>query len=977
MLKSTDLLRSYVLELKRASRAAAVSVFVPASFSGQSSAILIHSDDEAAVPELADPTAAEGWLAQQVERAESRGSDPLRSGAEGGWLLEISAADALFPSSPSPSEDHARKRRRSDDQQELPLTPAAWIGLRFDDPAAGSESFDLHAHGDWRPRLLPLGGVLAWHVQQVVSILADPVTGLPGRTQFQADLIEGFAGAKKTGRPLCLLFINPDDFAGVNERFGRDPSDRIIREIAENLRSTIRSSDIVAKYGGAIYVAVLHDTPLSAAKVVAENVLRSLTERAYLEGAVRLGFSIGVATFDPKSDSGEDSSDLIRRADQALNAAKRSGGGCIMVWEAGSEIEEVGQLDRLAGIFTGQMAKDYRNMVMLWDILYLMAANLTSSELEEQVVDRLQATLKLEQVALFGLAEDGEPMLKSGLARLMVPGGAAGRLALADLNAEELELVSQCCRQGRLIEADLGRAAGTEDGALRYAVPLLAAEQRLGCLYLGGRASSIKLDGSDLIFLQALAAQLAVALDRARLAEQERGRMRTELNELREALQKAKLVYRSPQMSAVLATARRVAPTDATVLITGESGTGKELLARTIHELSPRRKRPLVVVDCAAISSSLIDSELFGHERGAYTGAQARTIGRLTEADGGTVLLDEIGELPLDVQSKLLRFVQEKQLTPVGSTKARGVDVRVIAATNRDLAAEVAAKRFREDLYHRLNVVRLVVPPLRERPQDILYLAEHYISLYSQLYHKSIRGFSREGRETLLAYAWQGNVRELQNRIMQAVILCDRDELTPVELGLSGLGRSAAPESVEPQASGHPMWRMPPAPAVIRPQPPAPESPLGSSDGSAWGRLRGELARLIERAVQGEVPVPYGRWMSDDLVVLADKFSGSVARRAAKIVGLPETTYRRRLQKASEERQAGLAARTETWDQVREVLAELVRGAEEEDQDLLERTERLLLQEIVARFPKSDRTGSALLGVTVPTYRRRTALLKA
>jgi DNA-binding NtrC family response regulator len=173
-------------------------------------------------------------------------------------------------------------------------------------------------------------------------------------------------------------------------------------------------------------------------------------------------------------------------------------------------------------------------------------------------------------------------------------------------------------------------------------------------------------------------------------------------------------------MREVLHTARRVAATDVTVLITGDSGTGKELLARTIHQLGDRRDRPLIVVDCGAIAESLIDSELFGHEKGAFTGAERRKIGRLAQADGATIFLDEIGELPVDVQSKLLRFVQEKQVRPVGGAQAVDVDARIIAATNVDLAEQVRAGRFREDLYHRLNVVHLHLPQLRRRRDDIV-----------------------------------------------------------------------------------------------------------------------------------------------------------------------------------------------------------------------------------------------------------------
>src|SRR5262245_35779660 len=240
----------------------------------------------------------------------------------------------------------------------------------------------------------------------------------------------------------------------------------------------------------------------------------------------------------------------------------------------------------------------------------------------------------------------------------------------------------------------------------------------------------------------------------------ERQRLRRELNDLRRALQQTRLVSVAPAMEALLDTVRRAAHSDATLLVTGESGTGKELIARTVHELSPRRSRPFVIVDCSAIATSIVDSELFGHEKGAYTGAERQRPGRVAEADAGTLFLDEIGELPLEAQAKLLRFVQEKQFTPVGGTHPRSVDVRIIAATNRNLAAEVAQGRFREDLYHRLNVVTLRVPPLRERPEDILPLADHFLGTYAVQYQRPRRLLGIEARRALLNHSWPGNVRE-------------------------------------------------------------------------------------------------------------------------------------------------------------------------------------------------------------------------
>ena len=228
----------------------------------------------------------------------------------------------------------------------------------------------------------------------------------------------------------------------------------------------------------------------------------------------------------------------------------------------------------------------------------------------------------------------------------------------------------------------------------------------------------------------------------------------------------------------VLRSIRQVAPTDTTVLILGETGTGKELVARAVHESSRRKDRPMVKVDCAVLPANLIESELFGHERGAFTGADARKIGRFELADGGTVFLDEIGELPLDLQVKLLRVLQEGEFERLGNPRPIRVDVRVLAATNRDLGGEVGAGNFREDLYYRLNVFPIVCPPLRERKEDVPLLAGHFLRKHAPRVGKRIERISPSALESLGSYHWPGNVRELENVIERALILCQGAELT-------------------------------------------------------------------------------------------------------------------------------------------------------------------------------------------------------
>jgi two-component system response regulator AtoC len=242
------------------------------------------------------------------------------------------------------------------------------------------------------------------------------------------------------------------------------------------------------------------------------------------------------------------------------------------------------------------------------------------------------------------------------------------------------------------------------------------------------------------------------------------------------------IVATSEAMIELLELMERAAAYKSTVLLTGESGTGKEVLARAIHAQSPRHATAFVAVNCGAIPDTLLESELFGHARGAFTGADRAKRGLVAEADGGTLFLDEIGELPTALQVKLLRVLQEEEIRPVGESKARAVDVRVIAATARQLETEVREGRFREDLFYRLNVVRLEVPPLRERPKDIPLLADHFLARFAAGLGKPVRGLADEALERLVAYPWPGNVRELENVIERAVILSDAERITPREL---------------------------------------------------------------------------------------------------------------------------------------------------------------------------------------------------
>ena len=285
--------------------------------------------------------------------------------------------------------------------------------------------------------------------------------------------------------------------------------------------------------------------------------------------------------------------------------------------------------------------------------------------------------------------------------------------------------------------------------------------------------------------------ELVLVLDRAL----ERRKLRAEAGQLRQRLRErnriAGIVGSSPAMQSVYDTVLQVAPSRASVLITGESGTGKELVAAAIHEHSPRASGPFVKLHCAALAETLLESELFGHERGAFTGAQARRDGRFQQADGGTLFLDEIGDITPATQVKLLRFLQEHEFQRVGGNQTIKVDVRVVAATNRDLLARVKEGLFREDLYYRLNVVSIEVPPLRARPSDIPLLAMHFLRKYAGENGKTVSTFSDEALERLTRYAWPGNVRELENAIERAVVICRSEVVQAGDLSATIVGSDA------------------------------------------------------------------------------------------------------------------------------------------------------------------------------------------
>jgi Nif-specific regulatory protein len=341
------------------------------------------------------------------------------------------------------------------------------------------------------------------------------------------------------------------------------------------------------------------------------------------------------------------------------------------------------------------------------------------------------------------------------------------------LQTRQVILVTDFAREENLHEAE---SLFLRKISSLLCVPIVLFEKTLGVIYLAGTRSNF--DESHLRFLTAVAGIAAVSIENARnfaILESENARLRGEtLNR--------SILGESAAMRKVSEIIRKVSPTDSTVLIDGESGTGKELAAQAIHLNSRRSNAPFVAINCAALTETLLESELFGHEKGAFTGAVAQKKGKIETAQGGTLFLDEIGEMALNLQAKLLRVLQEREFERVGGTRPIKTDVRLIAATNRDLQAEVKNGAFRQDLFYRLNVVRLTMPALREREADVLLLAESFAEKFSRVMNRRIRGIAVNAKKLLLKYDFPGNVRELENAIERAAVLGSTEWILPEDL---------------------------------------------------------------------------------------------------------------------------------------------------------------------------------------------------
>lgn len=763
--------------------------------------------------------------------------------------------------------------------------------------------------------------------------LKEPVENLPAPGELPGGLESVYDYPLDHERAFVLLLISPDSPDLLLAQLEEEKRDALIREISVQLNQAMRRTDLASYYGGSVFSASLPYTTLEEANSIASAILQRLAQHGFLDGTLKLTASIGISHHSPDRSNGDTESplELFRRAHRALDLARQSGGNRAAIWRPSTDIGLIGNLDSQSGLLAADAGQDYRNMALLWNTMNNAASSRDAGEQAAALAGRMQRCFGLAQVALFSLRNEHAELIASEPA--LKPESAAAVLRkfpvypIASHASQKPDKMDDCYRVPVSFGPNLG---GGE-----------------GILYMQG--GELPLRRQDILLVQSLVTYLggpASVPTTQRSANATGSSTRTEL------------LYKSDVMAEVVELIRLVAPTDETVLITGESGTGKEVIASEIHRLSSRAGSPFVIVDCGAVVSTLIERELFGHVRGAFTGATQSSPGKLKEAEGGTLLLDEIGDLPLDIQVKLLRVVQDKQFTAVGSTRVETVNTRIIAATNVDLESEIRSGRFREDLYYRLNVFNVHSPPLRYRDGDIMYLAHHFLRHSSAQYGRDIEGFTAAAEAAMKNYRWPGNVRELRNKLIRAVILCQESRIDVAELDLRR------------EQDRHPR-RIPGSGLAL-------ESALRENDTESLPDLeaitRAALEDQLDHCLDNNLLLPLSQWLEQDLILAALELNGQVNLQAASALGMPESTLRRKLVRYQSDKTQRPAESQALWQTVITLLPRWIDIARRESFDPLTHLQNLLLT-LINKRARNQSEAAALVGVSPPTYRRQLSQL--
>ncbi len=837
------------------------------------------------------------------------------------------------------------------------------ITLHPDSPAH-SQLFDPDGSTDLFELVIGVCSQALWGLYRSAMLQQDSVTQLPGAAEMRHQLQLNIANEQANS---LLILLEIDNFSLLRRQLGSNSADALLRETAKLTRSAVRKNDGVFRYTDSIF-AITADVVDDAAPQVIKKVSAAWKELACKDDYIGLTCSISFGL----PNNAESVQHFLLSVEHALTVVKEQGGNQVLEADPAFALDHVNPSQATGGVFTSDPMKDYRNSRILWRATSLIATETSANGLSRAFANLLQDMLSLDDIDVL-TQSDGE--LCS---------------TLHD-NRRPLTPAMNALVQHAIDRQSIQQSTPENLEPQALALPLLSRNQLIGALLIVTEES---LDDSDTVFLKAIADQIAGALDRIDLAAtqellsaRESASLRAEIRELKEHSHISKpipVIAVSKAMQDVLAYIDKIAPTTASVLIMGESGAGKEVMAKAIVAASNRSDAPFITVDCSAITHSLIDSELFGRVKGAFTGADDASPGRIAEAHGGTLFLDEIGELPMDVQAKLLRFVQEKELIAVGDTRRRHIDTRIVCATNRDLLLESRQGRFRSDLYYRLQVLQVTVPPLRERQADIYALVSHFIERYSEQFGKTITGLTEAAWQKVTQYQWPGNVRELQNAIVRATLTAEDECIDTVDLQFGEELPSPAQSvfSNEQQASDHYSQAASSQPLrasahnespTKRPtENPAIAASLEPADD--WATLQsllsGQVAALLN---ESRLEAPVGRWLADTVVLTAAQVSGGVARQAARLLGVPETTLRRQLNKARQNEENPFQLMSRQWltslPALTELLQRLMRG-DDNDTEFSERCQALLLQEVANHIGDDRKTGATLMGITPPTYAR-------
>lgn len=457
--------------------------------------------------------------------------------------------------------------------------------------------------------------------------------------------------------------------------------------------------------------------------------------------------------------------EYVKRAEELLKGTR---------WE--SELHEIqDEIRRNPQSLSGSEGDDQRLLILL-RTSEILNSILSFEEVVPRLMDLVIRCLNAERGIIFMLNEAGEfqPTAQANVETKCVQDAMEYSQSILKRAAEDHILWSGNAVTDQRFSQYQSIASFNIKSFM--CVPIKRRGKIVGSIYVDNRSLENSFKQQDLEFLRILANHAGVAIENARLHDKLKAENRELRSEIKRSIGERIIVGEDPKLKRVLEIIERVADSDATILVTGESGTGKELIARAVHQNSSRLGQPLVALNCAAIPENLLESELFGYTKGAFTGAQTNKIGRFEAANGGTLFLDEIGDMSLPLQAKMLRILQEGKFEPLGSNKTKQVDVRIVAATNRNLAQMVEEGKFREDLYYRLNVIVLDLPPLRERGNDIAVLAQFFLDKVRTSKTQASR-FSPEAIQLMKAHPWPGNIRELENFVMRLVLLTTHDEI--------------------------------------------------------------------------------------------------------------------------------------------------------------------------------------------------------